>query len=64
MKFIFQILFFIGFCIADYLQPTGNNEMEILEINGKSREYFISRGNDLKYDIEGPMLVGKRYGSS
>lgn len=57
MRFIFQILFFIGFCIAEYLQPIGNSELEILEINGKSREYYISRGNDLKYEIKGPKLV-------
>ena len=57
MKLFFQILIFVGFCFAKLLQPINNPEIEILEINGKNREYFISRGNDLIYEIEGPKLV-------
>ncbi|MAJ44826.1 MAG: hypothetical protein CMF96_08825 [Candidatus Marinimicrobia bacterium] len=57
MKYIFQILFFIGFCFSGYLQPNDDPEMEILEINSKTREYFISRSNILKYTIKGPKLI-------
>jgi len=57
MKTLFHILIFVGFCFAKLLLPINNPEIEILDIKGKNREYFISRGSDLKYEIEGPKLV-------
>jgi len=57
MKFLFQIIFIIGFLSAKAFTPLGNPLIETLEINGKEREYVVLKEDAIEYEIEGPKLV-------
>ena len=57
MKLFFKIFVIIGICWSKTLLPINDFNNEVLEINGKERDYIILRNDEIVYEIEGPKLV-------
>ncbi len=57
MKLILKIIIILEFCVGGLVEPIGNVETEILQIRNTPREYTISRGNIIKYEIYGPKII-------
>jgi hypothetical protein len=57
MKPIFYLILFLSFPFAKLLHPINNFEIESLSLNNKEVDYYILRGEECSYEIEGPKLV-------